>query len=394
MRTVAALVMGTGGFAGDDPGRWLEAAARARRSFCPTGHWLLGPLAAAGLPAFSELPERLCEGDLLLLWGGPEADDPWLLAARAQGAAVVWGEPLVAALQLPPGTLARRADSGAPWPAAQSVALYGPGDNPLPQALEEAGEGLLLGAEGQRAGPVLQLHAQRGPAQVLYVPGLGDAATLAFAAARAVMRRLRAPGGCPWDREQTPRSLLPYLLEEAAEAYDAILSGNVHEMQEELGDLLLQVLFHAEIGEEEGRFSAQGIALSLRDKLRRRHPHVFGDEHYATAEDFVPRWEELKRAEGTGRTGELSGIPGALSSLGAVEKALRRLHRAGVQQVAQEGWIGRLEEAVRAGSDLEAEVRLELTRLRARCARAEAMLGGQLSQFAPERVQTAWDRAT
>ncbi|EQD58763.1 nucleoside triphosphate pyrophosphohydrolase, partial [mine drainage metagenome] len=250
-----------------------------------------------------------------------------------------------------------------PWPTAQAVAIYGPKNESLPTELLEAPDGTLHGRGGNRSGPVMELAQARREDEVLYVPPFGDRSALSFAAAKSVMTRLRAPDGCPWDREQTYQSLLPYLLEEAAEVYDAILGGNVHEMVEELGDLLLQVLFHAEIGEEEGRFSVGEIALALRDKLRRRHPHVFGDEHYPTAEQFLPRWEELKREEQQGRNGELSGLPRSLSSLAMAEKAIRRLHRSGVDEATDEGWLREFETAIQSGRDLEAEVRQEILAL-------------------------------
>lgn len=272
---MASTVMGTGAFLPDE-GPFIEAARRARRVFCPGGHWLGEALQAARVEIETELPGDLSSGDLVLLWGGPELDDPWLSQAMAQGAQVQWAPPLGVALVLLGACIGRSASSRAPWPTAQAVAVYGQGQPDLPPELLEAGEGSLHGPGRVRTGPVLELARGRRDGEVLFVPALGDRAALSFAAAKSVMARLRAPDGCPWDREQTPASLLPYLLEEAAEAYDAILGGNMHEMQEELGDLLLQVLFHAEIAEEEGRFSAGDIALAMRDKLRRRHPHVFG----------------------------------------------------------------------------------------------------------------------
>lgn len=379
--------MGTGAFLPDESG-FIDAALHAGRVFCPGGHWLMHSLAEAGVKVHGDLAGELLRGDLLLLWGGPELDDPWLSQALAQGAQVRWAAPLSVALGLGSGCIGRAASSRAPWPTAQAVAVYGQGDCALPSELIETADGSLHGPERTRTGPVLELGWERGEGEVLYVPALGDRSALSFAAAKSVMARLRAPDGCPWDRDQTPSSLLPYLLEEAAEAYDAILGGNVHEMREELGDLLLQVLFHAQIAEEEGRFSAGDVALSLRDKLRRRHPHVFGEEHYRTAEEFVPRWEELKRQEQHGRESELSGIPAALGSMAAADKAMRRLYRAGVEEVSTDGWLRQFEPAILAGRDIEAELRTELLELRARCTRAEEILGGRMSQFPPAEVKS------
>ena len=102
-----------------------------------------------------------------------------------------------------------------------------------------------------------------------------------------IMRKLRAPDGCPWDREQTHESLRPYLLEEAAEAVEAIESGDSAWMADELGDVLLQVAFHAVIGEESGDFRYEDIEGSIVNKLIRRHPHVFGDTQVANADEVL-----------------------------------------------------------------------------------------------------------
>ncbi|MCX7750642.1 MAG: nucleoside triphosphate hydrolase [Candidatus Bipolaricaulota bacterium] len=113
----------------------------------------------------------------------------------------------------------------------------------------------------------------------------------------AVVARLRGPGGCPWDRAQTHRSLVPYLLEEAYEAAGALTDGSPDAVREELGDVLLQVLLHAQIEAEAGRFGLGEVADSLREKLVRRHPHVFGDAQAGTPEEVRARWEELKGEE-------------------------------------------------------------------------------------------------
>ena len=117
----------------------------------------------------------------------------------------------------------------------------------------------------------------------------------------AVMRRLRAPGGCPWDREQTHLSLAQYLLEEAYETFDAIHSsvesGKYDSLKEELGDLLLQIVFHAEIAEERGDFTAEEIAGDAAEKLIRRHPHVFGEAKLESSRDVLENWDTLKANE-------------------------------------------------------------------------------------------------
>ena len=111
------------------------------------------------------------------------------------------------------------------------------------------------------------------------------------------MRRLRAPDGCPWDREQTHESLRPYLLEEAAEAVDALSSGDPKYMADELGDVLLQVAFHAVVAEEAGTFSYDDIENSIVEKLVRRHPHIFGDTQVADSAEVKRNWERIKSEE-------------------------------------------------------------------------------------------------
>ncbi len=117
----------------------------------------------------------------------------------------------------------------------------------------------------------------------------------------AVMARLRAPGGCPWDHEQTYASLAQYLLEEAYETFDAIQeadqTGDTANLREELGDLLLQVVFHSTIGSERGDFSFDEVADGVTQKLILRHPHVFGDANFARAEDVLDSWDQLKADE-------------------------------------------------------------------------------------------------
>src|SRR5215813_928118 len=117
----------------------------------------------------------------------------------------------------------------------------------------------------------------------------------------AVMSRLRAPGGCPWDREQTYASLSQYLLEEAYETFDAIheadRTGDTTNLKEELGDLLLQVIFHSTIGAEKGDFTIDDVAAGIAQKLILRHPHVFGDAKLERAEDVLDNWDQLKADE-------------------------------------------------------------------------------------------------
>src|SRR5688572_28097262 len=112
-----------------------------------------------------------------------------------------------------------------------------------------------------------------------------------------IMARLRAPDGCPWDREQSHATLRQSVIEEAYEVAAAINSGDDANLREELGDLLLQVVFHAQMASEEKRFDFDGVARAIVEKLVRRHPHVFGSENAADSAAVLTRWEEIKRAE-------------------------------------------------------------------------------------------------
>ena len=131
-------------------------------------------------------------------------------------------------------------------------------------------------------------------------PALGPKLT-AFADFVETVRRLRAPDGCPWDREQTHRSLVPYVIEESFELAEAIEAGEDREIQEELGDVLLQVVLHAQIASETGRFDLGDVVCTVNEKMIRRHPHVFGTEtsehHGITSDQDLKNWQKIKAAE-------------------------------------------------------------------------------------------------
>ncbi|MCE0498036.1 MAG: MazG family protein [Methylacidiphilales bacterium] len=130
-----------------------------------------------------------------------------------------------------------------------------------------------------------------------------------------LMARLRSPDGCPWDREQTPATLKPQLLEECYEVLEAIDSGSTPHLIEELGDLLLHLVFQAQIAREAGQFTFADVADGIAQKLVRRHPHVFGEEKVADAAGTIALWHKLKQAEKTERKGALDGVPRALPAL-------------------------------------------------------------------------------
>ncbi|MBM3274534.1 MAG: nucleoside triphosphate pyrophosphohydrolase, partial [Candidatus Sericytochromatia bacterium] len=147
----------------------------------------------------------------------------------------------------------------------------------------------------------------------------------------AIMHRLRTPGGCPWDAEQTHQSLRRYCLEEAYEVVDAIDRNDDDALEEELGDLLLQVVFHSELAAEDGRFDLHEVADRICDKLIARHPHVFGSDERLNAEDHLKRWEDLKAKEKHRGQGALAGVPLALPALTASEKLQSRAARVGFE---------------------------------------------------------------
>ena len=146
-----------------------------------------------------------------------------------------------------------------------------------------------------------------------------------------VMDQLRSPGGCPWDAEQTHESLLKYLLEESYEFVDAVHSNDRVHMREELGDVLLQVYFHARIAEEDpvDPFSIEDVAQAIADKLIRRHPHVFTGVEVQNSTEVLQNWEDIKREE-KGRTSALDGIAMAQPALPLIEKLLYRASKYGV----------------------------------------------------------------
>lgn len=181
-----------------------------------------------------------------------------------------------------------------------------------------------------------------------------------------VMDQLRSPGGCPWDAEQTHESLARYLIEETYEVVEAIETGDETLLREELGDILLQVLFHARIAAErsaaEGGFTIEDVAGDLADKLVRRHPHVFSDAHAPDADAVNETWEKQKIVE-KGRTSATDGVPIAQPALALAGKLVSRVNRSGLEISAPiEDEIGSklfavVQDAVAAGVDPEGALR-------------------------------------
>lgn len=264
---------------------------------------------------------------------------------------------LLTSPRLAPGLLSRSA-----WEAvgaAEQVLARDP-DDAQPRALGDEGIAVGVLAADHPAQLARELLDRADAGHALWVgspdgdPGLSDA--LAAEAARrgtapeievligswdqpgarlldavAVMDRLRSPGGCPWDAEQTHASLVPYLVEEAHEAVEALESGDRDHMVEELGDVLLQVLFHARVAQEDGAqpFDVDDVAGHLVAKLVRRHPHVFGDVAAEDAAAVEANWEQIKAAEKAHREHPLEGIPAGMPDLARADKVASRLERAG-----------------------------------------------------------------
>jgi MazG family protein len=178
---------------------------------------------------------------------------------------------------------------------------------------------------------------------------------------RAIMHRLRAPGGCPWDAEQTHESLIPNLIEEAYETVDTIQRGDLQHLKEELGDLLLQVVFHSELTEEAGLYNFDDVARDVSEKLVRRHPHVFGESSAGDSDAVLKQWDAIKRAEkGDQEKPYLHGVGKGLPSLIRAAKLQKKVSKVGFDWPDQSGVLDKireeiteLEEAIQQGNEQE-----------------------------------------
>jgi MazG family protein len=212
-----------------------------------------------------------------------------------------------------------------------------------------------------------------------------------------IMARLRGPGGCPWDREQSHSTLRPYLIEEAYEVLEAIDAGDPHALREELGDLLLQVVFHAQIASERGEFGLAEVCAAVADKLERRHPHVFAEVTVRDSAEVLRNWARIKTSERErdGReSGVLAGVPSSLPALLYAHRIGEKAARVGfdwsttadvLAKVREE--LGELEHAVAAGDAVAAgeelgDVLFALASVGRHLGRdAEQALRGALSRF-------------
>jgi XTP/dITP diphosphohydrolase len=268
-------------------------------------------------------------------WRALDAARPvWLLDADHPSL------PALEVAELPWQVLAPADDTG---PAGRDLLLVGQGldleavalarrqaDALLDHARRDGTATLLLPPVND--GPLVQLvadRAARSHIELEAVYPVGEPKGAALLDLVATETRLRGPGGCPWDREQTHASLARHLVEEAYEVLDAIEEGDPQHLREELGDLLLQVVFHAQLAEDAGDFDVDAVARTITEKLVRRHPHVFGDLRVGSAGEVVRNWEAIKRRE-EGRTDPLAGIPTALPALQLAAKLQRRAPEGGL----------------------------------------------------------------
>jgi tetrapyrrole methylase family protein/MazG family protein/ATP diphosphatase len=238
-----------------------------------------------------------------------------------------------------------------------------------------------------------------------------------------IMRRLLAPGGCPWDREQTLESLRPYVIEEAHEVVDAIDRAAPAELREELGDLLLQIVFQAELARVQGWFGPDDVVSAICDKLVRRHPHVFGDLRVSGTSEVLANWETIKAQEKPTR-GVLDGVPRALPALLRAVRVGEKAARVGFDWPSLAGArakvdeeLAELDEALLAGDqarvahelgdvlfalvsvarkselDPEAALRGTLDRFTERVRSTESLAaqrGDKLSELSPEALDALW----
>ena len=172
-----------------------------------------------------------------------------------------------------------------------------------------------------------------------------------------IMARLRAPDGCAWDREQTPATLKPQILEECYEVLEAIDSDSAPHLTEELGDLLLHIVFQAQIAREQGKFAFADVANGVADKLIRRHPHVFGDIKVTDPDAIVAQWHELKKAEKPERSSALDGVPKALPALMRAEALQKKARNFGFDWPGVEGPLAKVrEEVAEAVAEIESDL--------------------------------------
>jgi XTP/dITP diphosphohydrolase len=307
---------------------------------------------------------------------------------------------LVTSPRMPAGLLTAEA-----WDLVRSVPVYAQAETPTAEALRASGAHIttvgdrgaseivdlllggetatvwLAGAEGD-AGLTTALANAPGGAEIEVVFGSWDPPGARLLDVVAVMDRLRSPGGCPWDADQTHASLTPYLLEEAYEAHDALVDDDLDALREELGDVLLQVAFHARLAEErpeDERWSIDDVAAELVAKLVRRHPHVFGGLDVADAAEVDANWHDIKQAE-KGRSSAVEGVALTQPALALAAKFLSRAERAGVDVATPHAHVSPA--AVSSADELGRTLLGLVDAARSRGLDAEAALRAEALRFA------------
>jgi tetrapyrrole methylase family protein/MazG family protein len=291
---------------------------------------------------------------------------------------------------------------------AVAIALDGPVDWALLRARYPAAHPVtLLGPDRVTTLAEAERHA-RGSRFIVLAPLEPFADLASLDAVMRIAERLRAPDGCPWDREQTHASLRPHLLEEAYEALAALDSGDPGRLRDELGDLLFQIAIHAQLAREEGTFDANEIARRLNEKLIRRHPHVFAGKEIVGG-DLLAQWEQIKRDEqGDDQPKSLlGGVPRELPALFAAERMLERAARVKIEpprldlplDIDDQDFLGELlfdivAAARDAGFDAETALRDANERFAAHVERVEARAAKDrraLESYAPDEMRRLWD---
>ena len=291
---------------------------------------------------------------------------------------------------------------------AVAIALDGPVDWELLRARYPAEHPVTL-LDPDRSTTLAGAEREYGGARFLVIAPLDLLADLAsIDTVLRIAERLRAPDGCPWDREQTHASLRPHLLEEAYETLAALDAGDPDRLRDELGDLLLQITLHAQIAREEGSFDAGEIARRLNEKLIRRHPHVFAGTAVSSGGELLAQWERIKREEqGDEPKSLLAGVPRELPALFAAERMLERAARVRLEpprldlplDIDDEEFLGELlfdivAAARDSGFDAETALREANERFAAHVARVEARAtrdGRALESYAADEMRRIWE---
>jgi tetrapyrrole methylase family protein / MazG family protein len=292
---------------------------------------------------------------------------------------------------------------------AVAIALETAPDWPLLRARYPADHPVLIvGESSERSSTLAAADREIGGARFLVLAPLAPFADLAaLGTVTRIAERLRAPDGCPWDREQTHASLRPHLLEEAYETLAALDSGEPERLRDELGDLLLQIALHAQLAREEGSFDVGDVARRLNEKLIRRHPHVFAGKEIAGG-DLLGQWERIKREEqGEDARSLLGGVPRELPALFAAERMQERASRVRIVpprlelplDIDDQEFLGDLlfdvvAAAREAGFDAESALRQANDRFAAHVARVEERASSahrELDSYAPEEMRRLWE---